>query len=228
MLCFASAASASGYSDGGRDLSRGTAKSSRRVCIRLASRPAAHESRHRPACHVERVVNDCDIVRPRRLGDRSRRLSTGRRVEEPTVHPCSNRASHACNARGTSRCASQLFHSKDIASYFTGRTDCMSGGRGGGGKPCVMRQKVPKLPPGGMLGCINLVNVNGIAAFASDGPLPLAVDCVDMPRPLSWPSGRTRFAPCLSAAVLASLRLCDSIFPPLAREGVNFKRVEKG
>jgi len=101
MLCFASAASASGYSDGGRDLSRGTAKSSRRVCIRLASRPAAHESRHRPACHVERVVNDCDIVRPRRLGDRSRRLSTGRRVEEPTVHPCSNRASHACNARGS-------------------------------------------------------------------------------------------------------------------------------
>ena len=148
MLCFASAASASGYSDGGRDLSRGTAKSSRRVCIRLASRPAAHESRHRPACHVERVVNDCDIVRPRRLGDRSRRLSTGRRVEEPTVHPCSNRASHACNARGTSRCASQLFHSKDIASYFTGQTDCRLSGRSRGGKPCVFGEKVPKRPRG--------------------------------------------------------------------------------
>jgi hypothetical protein len=57
-----------------------------------------------------------------------------------------------------------------------------------------------------MLGCINLVNVNGIAAFARDGPLLLTVDCVDRPRPEVRVVTK-RFASCLSAAVPATLQV---------------------
>jgi hypothetical protein len=55
---------------------------------------------------------------------------------------------HTWNARGTCFCASQLVYRKDIASYFTGRTDCVSRRRGGGGKPSTIRPGGTE-PPGG-------------------------------------------------------------------------------
>jgi hypothetical protein len=121
MLCFASAASASGYSGGGRGPSRGTAKCSHRASISMASRPAAHESGHRPAGRVERVVRDCGTGRAPRPAGRSRRQSTGCNAA-PMAHPSLCHAGRACNARGTCLCASQLVYSNNIASYFI-RTD---------------------------------------------------------------------------------------------------------